>query len=38
MVRRNDEPTGPWNYANDSIVKKEPSNDPRTNPQYSIED
>jgi len=37
MVRRNDEPTGPGNCANDSIVKTEPADGPDKNPQDSIE-
>jgi hypothetical protein len=37
MVRRNDEPTGPGNCANDSIMKTEPADGPDKNPQDPIE-
>ena len=38
MVRRNDEPTGPRNRANNSKVKTEPTDGPDKDPQNPIED
>lgn len=38
MVRRNDEPTGPRNCADDSIVKTKPADGPSKDPQDPIED